>query len=55
MRDDPEQVRNRTPQLEFSKRTAVIIDTLGTVRFVKVYPIGEAPDTDELLQALKEL
>ena len=39
----------------FSERASVIVDASGTVRFVKVYPIGEVPDVNELLEALKEL
>lgn len=39
----------------FSERASVIVDASGTVRFVKVYPIGDVPDVNELLEALKEL
>ena len=39
----------------FSERASVIVDASGTVRFVKVYPIGEVPDVNELLEVLKEL
>jgi peroxiredoxin len=39
----------------FSERASVILDESGTVRFVKVYPIGQVPDLDELLKALEGL
>jgi peroxiredoxin len=39
----------------FSERASVIVDASGTVRFVKVYPIGEAPDINELLETLEKL
>jgi peroxiredoxin len=39
----------------FSERAAVIADRKGIVRFVKVYPIGEAPDLGELMDKLKKL
>jgi peroxiredoxin len=39
----------------FSERAAVLVDQEGIVRFVKVYPLGEVPNVDELLEKLKEL
>ena len=39
----------------FSERASIIVDASGTVRFVKVYPIGEVPDIDELLHELRNL
>jgi peroxiredoxin len=39
----------------FSERAAVVIDKEGIVRFVKVYPLGEVPDLDELMSVLKEV
>ena len=38
-----------------SKRATVILDEEGVVRFVKVYPIGDVPDIDELLAELENL
>jgi len=38
-----------------SERAAVIVDEEGIVRFVKVYPIGDVPDIDELLDVLRRL
>jgi peroxiredoxin len=37
----------------FSERAAVIVDEDGYVRFVKVYPIGEVPDVEELLKEVR--
>ena len=39
----------------FSERAVILVDETGVVRFVTVYPIGEVPNIDELLKALKEL
>lgn len=38
-----------------SERASVLVDGEGIVRFVKVYPIGEQPDLEELLEQLKTL
>lgn len=38
-----------------SERAAVIVDETGVVRFVKVYPIGDVPDIDELLDELTKI
>ena len=38
----------------FSERANVIVDELGRVIFVKVYPIRELPDMKELLRVLEE-
>lgn len=35
-----------------SGRVNVLVDAEGTVKWVKVYPIGELPDIDEVLSAL---
>ena len=37
----------------FSQRANVILDESGKVCFVKVYPISELPDTDEIIAFLK--
>jgi peroxiredoxin len=37
-----------------SKRANVILDETGRVVFIKVYPISELPDIDEILSFLKE-
>ena len=39
----------------FSERAVVLLDTEGVVRFVKVYPIGEAPDVEEQLRELESI
>ncbi len=39
----------------FSERASVIVDVTGRVRFVKVYPITDLPDIDELLEAIRAL
>lgn len=36
----------------FSQRANIIVDEKGKVMFIKVYPIGELPDIDEVLAAL---
>ena len=33
----------------------VIVDSEGIVRWIKVYPMGEVPDVEEVLAVLKEL
>lgn len=38
----------------FSKRANVIVGEDGKVMFSKVYPIGEVPDVEELLDVLKD-
>lgn len=38
-----------------SERAAVIVDASGFIRFVKVYPIGEAPDVEELIDELRKV
>jgi peroxiredoxin len=37
----------------FSQRANVILDEVGKVCFVKVYPIAELPDIDEIITFLK--
>ena len=39
----------------FSERAAILVDEKGVVRFVKVYPISEVPNIEELLGELKRL
>jgi peroxiredoxin len=39
----------------FATRANVIVDEEGVVRWVKVYPLGQLPDIDEVLKALSEL
>jgi len=36
----------------FSERANIIVDESGKVCFVKVYPIAELPDIEEIIQAL---
>lgn len=38
-----------------SERANVIIDKNGVVQWIKVYPIGDLPDLEEVFQALKDL
>ena len=38
-----------------SERAAILADKSGIVRFVKVYPIAELPDIEELIEALEGL
>ena len=39
----------------FSERANIIIDENGKVVFVKVYPIGELPDLEEIMKVLNDL
>ena len=38
-----------------SKRANVVIDGAGIVRWIKVYPIGDLPDLEEVIQVLRDL
>ena len=38
----------------FSQRANVILDEAGKVCFIKIYPIGELPDIDEIIAFLKK-
>lgn len=38
-----------------SERANVIVDAQGVVQWIKVYPIGELPDLQEVFQILKDL
>ena len=38
----------------FSERTNIIVDETGKVIFVKVYPIKQLPDIEEILDALRK-
>lgn len=38
----------------FSKRANIIVDEDGKIVFKKVYPMGEVPDIEEILEELKE-
>ncbi|SMC60475.1 redoxin domain-containing protein [Papillibacter cinnamivorans] len=42
-------------KLGFSERANIIVDGEGTVRWVKVYPISQLPDIQEVLQAIRGL
>jgi peroxiredoxin len=37
----------------FSERANIILDEAGKVTFVKIYPIHQLPDIEEILAALK--
>jgi peroxiredoxin len=39
----------------FSERANIIIDENGTIVFVKVYPITQLPDIEEIIKVLKDL
>jgi len=39
----------------FSERAAILLDEEGIVRFVKIYPLREVPDIEELLEALQAM
>lgn len=38
-----------------SERANIIIDGAGVVRWIKVYPMGEVPNLDEVIAVLKDL
>jgi peroxiredoxin len=38
-----------------SQRANIIVGEDGTVKWVKVYPISQLPDIQEVLQALSEI
>jgi len=37
----------------FSERANILVSETGTVEFVKIYPIKELPDLEEIFQFLK--
>lgn len=39
----------------FSERANIIIDEYGIVVFVKVYPISQLPDIEEIIKVLKDM
>ncbi|HDS29055.1 MAG TPA: redoxin domain-containing protein, partial [Candidatus Acetothermia bacterium] len=39
----------------FSERANVLIDENGMVRWIKIYPLPEAPDIEELMDAIRTL
>ncbi len=39
----------------FSERANVIVDPEGNIAFFKVYPIGELPDIDEIIEEMKKI
>ncbi|MCZ7356584.1 MAG: peroxiredoxin [Candidatus Methanoperedens sp.] len=38
----------------FSERANIIVDESGQVKFVKVYPIAQLPDIEEIIRALEK-
>jgi alkyl hydroperoxide reductase subunit AhpC len=48
-------LREGTPVPGISERAAFIVDKAGKIAFVRIYPIDQLPNVDELLQALREL
>jgi len=39
----------------YSERAVIILDEDGIVRWSKVYPIGDIPDIDEILETLRQM
>jgi peroxiredoxin len=39
----------------FSERANIIVDANGRIAFAKIYPIGQLPDIDEIIEHLKLL
>ena len=48
-------LREGTPVPGISERAAFIVDKLGKIALVRVYPIDQLPNVEELLQALRGL
>lgn len=48
-------LREGTPVPGISERAAFIVDKSGKIVLVKVYPLDQLPNVDELLKALREL
>ena len=48
-------LREGTPVPGISERAAFVVDLEGKIAFAKVYPIDQAPDIEELIQALRAL
>ncbi len=39
----------------FSERANIIVNPKGKIAFIKVYPIGELPDMDEIIKEIKKI
>ena len=48
-------LREGAPVAGISERAAFIVDTLGKIVLVRIYPIDQLPNVEELLQALRDL
>ena len=48
-------LREGAPVPGISERAAFIVDKTGKIAFVRIYPIDQLPNVDELLQALRDL
>jgi alkyl hydroperoxide reductase subunit AhpC len=48
-------LREGAPVPGISERAAFIVDTLGKIVLVRIYPIDQLPNVEELLQALRDL
>jgi len=48
-------MRHEPPLAGISERAVFVVDKQGIIRFAKVYPLGQAPDNHELLDALKKI
>jgi alkyl hydroperoxide reductase subunit AhpC len=48
-------LREGSPVPGISERAAFIVDKSGKIAFVRVYPLDQLPNVEELLQALREL
>jgi peroxiredoxin len=38
-----------------SERANIVVDVSGVVRWIKVYPVGEVPNPEEVIQVLRDL
>jgi peroxiredoxin len=48
-------LRKEAPFPGISERAVFIVDKSGKIAFAKVYPLDQAPNNDELLEALKKI
>ena len=48
-------LREGSPVPGISERAAFIVDKSGKIAFVRVYPLDQLPNVDELLQALRAM
>jgi peroxiredoxin len=48
-------MRQEPPLNGISERAAFIVDKSGKIIFAKVYPLDQAPKSEELLEALRKV